>query len=63
MKLVDLLKQQGSYRLRLGATSARLEWVSDEADGVSVLDSEPDTGFWTRLLLELMAPLTPESLL
>lgn len=63
LKLVDLLKQQGSYRLRIGATSDRLEWVSDEADGVSVLDSEPDTGFWTRLLLELMAPLTPESLL
>jgi cardiolipin synthase C len=63
LKLVDLLKQQGSYRLRIGATSGRLEWVSEEADGESVLDSEPDAGFWTRLLLELLAPLTPESLL
>ncbi len=63
LKLIDLLKQQGSYRLRIGAPSGRLEWVSDESDGEAVVDSEPDTGFWTRLLLELMAPLTPESLL
>jgi putative cardiolipin synthase len=63
LKLVDLLKQQGSYRLRIGAISGAIEWVSEEADGVSVLDSEPDTDFWTRLLLQLLAPLTPESLL
>jgi len=63
LKLIDLLKQQGSYRLRIGAASDRLEWVSEESDGLSVLDSEPDSGFWTRLLLELLAPLTPESLL
>jgi cardiolipin synthase C len=63
LKLVDLLKQQGSYRLRIGAASGLLEWVSEEAPDPQVFHTEPDTSFWTRLLLELLAPLTPESLL
>ncbi|MNT56959.1 cardiolipin synthetase [compost metagenome] len=70
LKLLDVLKQQGAYRLRFaegadaGAVgSRRIEWVSEEGGKTTVLHEEPDSGFWDRTMLELLAPLTPESLL
>ncbi len=66
LKLIDVLKQQGAYRLRFaeGSNRSRIEWVSDEGDGkATVLTEEPDSGFWDRTMLEILAPLTPESLL
>ncbi|WP_418132900.1 phospholipase D family protein [Variovorax sp. 375MFSha3.1] len=66
LKLIDVLKQQGAYRLRFaeGSNESRIEWVSDEGGGkVTVLTEEPDSGFWDRTMLEILAPLTPESLL
>jgi len=63
LKLVDVLKQQGTYRLRLAADGRTLEWESDDPAPGTLLRQEPDTGFWQRLILELLAPLTPESLL
>ncbi len=63
IKLIDVLKQQGTYRLQLG-DNGRLEWVGDGPDGTPVrLTQEPDSGFWERFYLELLAPLTPESVL
>lgn len=64
LKLMDVLKQQGAYRLALDARGS-LEWLgSDEDTGQPVrLTQEPDSGLWERLMLELLAPLTPESLL
>ena len=65
LKLIDVLKQQGAYRLRFaeGSNDGRIEWVSDDAGQITVLHEEPDSGFWDRTMLELLAPLTPESLL
>ncbi|MCY1212997.1 Cardiolipin synthase C [compost metagenome] len=70
LKLLDVLKQQGAYRLRFaegadaGAVgSRRIEWVSEEGGKTTVLHEEPDSGFWDRTMLELLSPLTPESLL
>jgi cardiolipin synthase C len=65
LKLLDVLKQQGAYRLRFaeGSNDSRIEWVSDDAGKITVLHEEPDSGFWDRTMLELLAPLTPESLL
>jgi len=66
LKLIDVLKQQGAYRLRFaeGSNQSRIEWVSDEGDAkATVLTEEPDSGFWDRTMLEILAPLTPESLL
>lgn len=65
LKLLDVLKQQGAYRLRFaeGNNDGRIEWVSDDAGQITVLHEEPDSGFWDRTMLELLAPLTPESLL
>ncbi|MDB5828605.1 MAG: phospholipase [Variovorax sp.] len=64
LKLMEVLKQQGAYRLRFAKGSdSQLEWVSEEAGRQTVLTEEPDSDFWGRATLELLAPLTPESLL
>ena len=70
LKLLDVLKQQGAYQLRLGP-DGQLEWWSglDDVDGgdnigdALVWRSEPDASWLDRLLLELMAPLVPEGML
>ncbi len=62
IKLLEVLKDQGAYRLRL-ADDGRIEWVSEQDGRERVLRDEPDSGFWQRLMLDLLAPLTPESLL
>ncbi|MDM0106269.1 phospholipase D family protein [Variovorax sp. J22R24] len=63
LKLLDVLKQQGAYRVRFAQGGEKLEWVSTE-DGIeTVLTVEPDSDLWDRLMLELLAPLAPESLL
>jgi len=60
-----VLKQQGAYRLRFAedGTKSRIEWISEDAGKTTVLNEEPDSDFWGRAMLELLAPLTPESLL
>ncbi len=64
LKLFEVLKQQGAYRLGLvGDGEGHLEWVSEERGRRTVLTEEPDSSRWDRVLLELLAPLTPESLL
>jgi putative cardiolipin synthase len=63
IKLVETLKQQGAWRLRLAADGRSLEWESNDPDDPAKVQSEPDSGFWDRLMLELLAPLTPESVL
>ena len=63
IKLLEVLKDQGAYRLRLD-DGRSIEWVSDEDDGrEEVLRQEPDSSLWERFMLELLAPLMPESLL
>jgi putative cardiolipin synthase len=37
--------------------------VSEDDGREHVLHQEPDSGFWERVMLELLAPLMPESLL
>ena len=63
LKLIALLKQQGSYRLRINAATGTIEWVNQDAHSVEVLHEEPDSSVWQRALLNLLAPLVPESLL
>jgi putative cardiolipin synthase len=62
LKLVEVIKEQGAWRLQLAADGGSLEWHSSGPDGMLVRQ-EPDAGFWDLLLLELLAPLTPESVL
>lgn len=63
LKLIDVLKQQGAYRLRLAEGTENIEWVSGPSGREEVLSVEPDSGFWSRTMLEILAPLTPESFL
>ncbi|VTU32526.1 Cardiolipin synthase [Variovorax sp. SRS16] len=63
LKLIEVLKQQGAYRVRFTPSSERLEWVSTDGGTEQVLTQEPDARLWDRVMLELLAPLAPESLL
>ncbi len=63
IKLVEVLKQQGAWRLQLAPDGRNLEWTSNDPDEPETVRREPDTGFWDHLMLELVAPLMPESLL
>ena len=61
LKLMDTIKRQGAYRLRLSGDDQRIEWTG--ATNEAPLTEEPDTTIWQRFLLELIAPLVPESML
>ncbi|HEY6512661.1 MAG TPA: phospholipase D family protein [Burkholderiaceae bacterium] len=56
------MKRAGSYRVRLAADGETLRWSPGEG-GDDVEDVEPDTDFWSRLLLDLLSPFVPEELL
>jgi cardiolipin synthase C len=61
--LIDGLRQQGAWRVRLAPDGEALEWVSSEGDDETVLTDEPDVQGWDLLRLHLLMPLIPESLL
>jgi cardiolipin synthase C len=61
LKLMDIVKSEGSYRLQLATDgSGRIEW---ESTGGQVLTTEPESTPWRILLLNLLTPFTPEDLL
>ena len=53
--------EQSAYLLRLTKDGKEIEWVS--FDGEDVFDHEPDVTWFERLILNLIAPFTPEELL
>lgn len=59
LKLMNLVKQQGAYRLRLEEDGHGIEWLGDAGEAPPT--SEPDAGLWRRFLLELLSLLVPES--
>ena len=62
LRLAQVLREQGVWSVRAGAGGA-LEWHGED-DGVpTVLHTEPDASWWDRLMLELVAPFTPEQML
>ncbi len=63
LKLIDTLKSQGAYKLRLGPDGKSLEWVSKDGSADTVWYVEPDSSFWDRVILNILAPLVPEGLL
>jgi putative cardiolipin synthase len=62
LRLVGLAKLQAAHRLRL-TPGGDIEWVTPADADDEVHTEEPESGFWTRVLLDLLAPLAPESLL
>ena len=62
IEIIDRIKLNAAYRVRL-ADDGALEWTATDANGVERLREEPESGFWSRLLLEILAPLVPEGML
>ena len=65
MHMGHLVTSQAAYRVRLAKDKSSLEWVlpSPAGSAETVLTSEPDTGFFERLWLQLIGPLVPEDAL
>jgi putative cardiolipin synthase len=62
LKLVDVIKSQGAYRVRLASDGKTLQWTT-VAGQTEILVEEPETDFWSRLMLEVLSVLVPEDLL
>jgi putative cardiolipin synthase len=64
ISLVGFITMDAAYRVRLGPRG-NVEWMIPSEDGGPdlVQHTEPETDFGSRLKLELLAPLVPESLL
>ncbi|MDQ0572577.1 putative cardiolipin synthase [Variovorax paradoxus] len=65
LSLMDLLKKNASYQVRLKQGSERdLEWLFvDSNSQKTTIDSEPGSDVWTRLKLYMQSLLIPESFL
>ena len=59
-QLIDRMTTEGSHRVQMAADGS-LRWT--QGDGQADEGDEPDTDFWSRLLLDLMAPFVPEQML
>ena len=62
-RLADLLRQEGSYSVRLAPDGGGIEWIAGHLADQQVLKTDPDTDLWERLKLDLLSPLVPEDLL
>jgi putative cardiolipin synthase len=63
LRLMDLDKFQASWRVVLGPDGHSLRWLAQDDDGEVTLYQEPESDFWKRFWLNLLAPLAPEELL
>ncbi len=63
LRVIDIDRIQSAYRVRRTSDGHALEWVSMDDGKEMVLTQEPDSTFWLRLKLKLLAPIIPEALL
>ena len=63
LRLMDHVKVEGSYRLRLSADGHAIEWVMLDRGVERVFSEEPETDNRKRLMLDLLTPFVPENLL
>jgi putative cardiolipin synthase len=63
LKLADVIKSQGAYRVRLASDGQTLQWTTVGPSQTEVLVEEPETDFWSRMMLEVLSVLVPEDLL
>jgi cardiolipin synthase C len=61
--LLDAVRREAAYRLRLAADGHTIEWHGFAADGGAVVMGEPEVAWSRHLLLELVGPFVPEDLL
>jgi putative cardiolipin synthase len=63
LKLVDTIRQQGAYKVTLAANGKDVVWTTTGPGGAEVVVEEPETDFWTRIMLEVLSVIAPEGLL
>ncbi len=63
LKLKELVKSVGSFRLRLTPDGEHVEWVGTEDGKEKVYDDEPGVDFGTKFEIWLLSPLISEKLL
>ena len=63
LKLIGVIRQQGTYHVQLAADGQTLQWTAAGVGGKEVLVEEPETSFWSRMMLEILSWLVPEHML
>jgi putative cardiolipin synthase len=63
LRVINISKLQGSYRLRFAPDGERLQWLATDDQGEVVLSEEPEVTPMLRLEIMLLAPFVPEQLL
>jgi cardiolipin synthase C len=63
LKLVEVINQQGSYKVSLAPNGKGLVWTTIGPGGQQQVVEEPETDFWSRIMLEVLSLLVPEGLL
>ena len=63
LKLKELMRSVGSYRLRLAQDGEHVQWIGVEDGKEVIYDDEPGESFGTRLEIRLLSPFISESLL
>ncbi|MBX3643221.1 MAG: phospholipase D family protein [Rubrivivax sp.] len=63
LKLVDVIRQQGAYKVTLAANGQDVIWSTVGPGGQDVVVEEPETDIWTRIMLEVLSVIAPEGLL
>jgi cardiolipin synthase C len=63
LKLVDVIRQQGAYKVTLAENGKDLIWTTSGPGGTEQIVEEPETDAWSRMMLEVLSVLVPEGLL
>jgi cardiolipin synthase C len=63
LKLVDVIKQQGSYQVRLAPNGQDVQWEVLGSNGQAPLVEEPETNMWSRFMIDVLSLIAPEDLL
>ena len=61
LTLLDGLKREGAYRLRLGADGRSIEWVALGPDGSDIVRAEPEVGWQRRCCWSWWGPSCPKT--
>jgi putative cardiolipin synthase len=63
LKLVDVIRQQGAYKVTLAANGKDVVWTTTGPGGREEVVEEPETDIWTRIMLEVLSLIAPEGML
>jgi putative cardiolipin synthase len=63
LRVINISKLEGAYRLQLDPKTSQLEWLTIEEDKETVLQAEPESTFWLRVHNMLLGWFVPEQLL